>query len=112
MSGMNQATHNYIVFKLSQALQMLLLAQRDTPVRKNYKNFEMAIGIVHGVQKTFGDTWEATRDANTAMPELESTKAKLTLVHAGEAAPSVAAAIKHIDDIIKALKPHLDEPTS
>jgi hypothetical protein len=112
MSGMNQATHDYIVFKLGQAVQILLLAQRDTPVRKNYKNFEMAIAIVRGVQKAFGDTWEATRDANTAMPELESARAKLTLVHAGEAAPSVAAATKHIDEIINALKPHLDAPTS
>src|SRR5450759_2030690 len=110
MSGMNQATHDYIVFKLGQALQMLLLAQRDTAVRKGYKNFDMAIGIVHECQKIFGGTWEATRDANTAMPALESAKAKLILVHAGEAATSVGVAIKHIDEIIKALKPHLDAP--
>jgi len=65
---------------------------------------------VHECQKIFGGTWEATRDANTAMPALESAKAKLILVHAGEAATSVRAAIKHIDEIIKALKPHLDAP--
>src|SRR5260370_6834261 len=112
MTGMDQAMDEYIVFKLGQGLEVLLVAQRDTPVRKNYKNFEMAIGIVHGVQKTFGDTWDATRDANTAMPELESARAKLTLVHAGEAEPSVAAAIKHISEIINALKRHLDAPPS
>jgi len=46
MPGMNQATHDYIVFKLGQALQLLLLAQRDTAVRKGYRNFDMAISIV------------------------------------------------------------------
>ena len=65
MSGMNQATHDYIVFKLGQALQLLLLAQRDTAVRKGYMNFDMAISIVRDCQKTFADTWAATRDANT-----------------------------------------------
>jgi len=94
MSGMNQATHDYIVFKLGQALQMLLLAQATTAVRKGHKNFDMAIGFVHECEKIFGGTWEATRDPNTAMPALESAKAKLILVHAGEAATSVGAALR------------------
>ncbi len=108
MPGMNQATHDYIVFKLGQALQLLLLAQRDTAVRKGYMNFDMAISIVRDCQKTFADTWAATRDANTAAPALESAVAKLNLVHSGDAAPSVAAALRHIQEVIKALKPHLD----
>ena len=37
MSGKSQATHDYIVFKLGQALQLLLLAQRDTAVQKGYR---------------------------------------------------------------------------
>ena len=106
MSGMNQATHDYIVFKLSEALKLLVQAQHDTPVPKSYKDFDLAIGIVCRCQKTFGDTWEATRDANTAMPDLVSARTKLALVHAGEASPSIRAAIKHIDEIIKALMHH------
>jgi hypothetical protein len=58
MSGKNQATHDYIVFELAQA--------HLASVR-----FDLAIDIVHGCQKTFGDAWEATRDAYTAMPESE-----------------------------------------
>jgi len=58
MSGMNQATHDYIVFKLGQALQCCYWRSATHQCAKNYKNFEMANGIVHGVQKTFGDTWE------------------------------------------------------
>jgi hypothetical protein len=47
MSGKNQATHDYIVFKLAEALKQLVQAQRDTVVQKGYKNFELAIDIVH-----------------------------------------------------------------
>jgi hypothetical protein len=108
MSGKNQATHDYILFKLGQALQLLLLAQRDTAVQKGYKNFALAIDIVHGCQKTFGDAWEATRDANMAMPDMASARTKLTLLHTGAAAQSIAAATTHIDEIIKALTHHLD----
>jgi hypothetical protein len=108
MSGKNQATHDYIVFKLAEALKLLIQARRDTAVQKGYKNFDLAIEIVHGCQKTFGDAWEATRDANTAMPDMTSARTKLTLLHAGAAAQSVAAATKHIDEVITALAHHMD----
>lgn len=107
MSGKNQATHDYIVFKLAEALKQLAQAQRAAPAQKGYKNFDVAIDIMHGCQKTFGDAWEATRDANTAMPDMVSARTKLTLLHTGAAALSVAAAIKHIDEIIKALMHHM-----
>ena len=107
MSGMNQATHDYIVFKLAEALKLLVQAKYDSPVQ-GFKNFDLAIVIVRGCQKTFGDTWEATRDAIKAMPDLVSARKKLLLVNAGNAAPSVAAAIKHVDEIIKALEHHID----
>jgi hypothetical protein len=42
MPGMNQATHDYIVFKLGQALQLLLLAQRDTA--GSHQGFEATLG--------------------------------------------------------------------
>src|ERR1700687_3814817 len=112
MSGKNQATHDYIVFKLAEALKQLVQAQRDTVVQKGYKNFELAIDIVHRCQKTFGDAWEATRDASTAMSDMESARTKLTLLHTGLAAQSVTAATKHIDEIIKALSHHLDATPS
>jgi hypothetical protein len=112
MSGKNQATHDYIVFKLAEALKQLVQAQRANPVQKGYKNFDLAIDVIHGCQKTFGDAWEATRDANTAMPDMVSARTKLTLLHTGTAAQSVAAAIKHIDEIIKALMHHMDSSPS
>lgn len=111
MSGMNQATHDYIVFKLAEALKLLVQAKYDTPVQ-GFKNFDLAIVIVRGCQKTFGDTWEATRDAIKAMPDLVSARKKLLHVNAGEAVPSVAAAIKHVHEIIKALEHHIDVPAS
>jgi hypothetical protein len=111
MSGMNQATHDYIVFKLAEALKLLVPAKYSTPVQ-GFKNFDLAIDIVHGCQKTFGDTWEATRDAIKAMPDLVSARKKLLLVSAGDAAPSVAAVIKHVDEIIKALEHHIDVSAS
>ncbi len=111
MSGMNQATHDYIVFKLAEALKLLVQAKYDTPVQ-GVENFDLALVIVRGCQKTFGDTWEATRDAIKAMPDLVSARKKLLLVNAGDAAPSVAAAIKHVDDIIKALEHHIDVSAS
>jgi hypothetical protein len=108
MSGKNQATHDYIVFKLAEALKLLVQAQRDTQVPEDYKTFDLAIGIVHGCIETFGDAWDATRDVNTAMPDMVSARSKLTLLHIGAAARSVAAAIKHIDEIIKTLTHHID----
>ena len=111
MSGMNQATHDYIVFKLAEALKLLVQAKYDTPVQ-GVKNFDLALVIVRGCQKAFGDTWEATRDAIKAMPDLVSARKKLLQVYAGEAAPSVAAAIKHVDDITKALEHHIDASAS
>jgi hypothetical protein len=111
MSGMNQATHDYIVFKLAEALKLLVRAKYDTPVQ-GFKNIDLAIDIVHGCQKTFGDTWGATRDVNRAMPDLVSARKKLLLVNAGDAAPDVAAAIKHVDEIIKALEHHIDVSAS
>ena len=111
MSGMNQATHDYVVFKLAEALKLLVQAKYDSPVQ-GFKNFELAIVIVRGCQKTFGDTWEATRDAIKAMPDLVLARKKLLLVNAGDTAPSVAAAIKHVDEIIKALEHHLDVSAS
>jgi hypothetical protein len=111
MSGMNQATHDYIVFKLAEALKLLVQAKYDTPVQ-GFKNFDLAIVIVRGCQRTFGDTWEATRDAIRAMPDLVSARKKLLQVNAGDAAPSVAAAIKHVDEIIKALEHHIDVSAS
>ncbi len=111
MSGMNQATHDYIVFKLAEALKLLVQAKYDTPVQ-GVKNFDLALVIVRGCQKTFGDTWEATRDAIKAMPDLVSARKRLLQVNAGEAAPSVAATIKHVDDIIKSLEHHIDVSAS
>jgi hypothetical protein len=90
---------------------LLVQAKYGTPVQ-GFKNFDLAIDIVHGCQKTFGDTWEATRDANKAMPDLVSARKKLLLVTSGDAAPSVAAAIKHVDEIIKALEHHIDVSAS
>ena len=37
MSGKSQATHDYIVFKLGQALQLLLLAQRAAQCKRATK---------------------------------------------------------------------------
>lgn len=111
MSGMNQATHDYVVFKLAEALKLLVPAKYSTPVQ-GFKNFDSAIDIVQGCQKTFGDTWEATRDAIKAMPDLVSARKQLLLVSAGDAAPSVAAVIKHVDEIIKALEHHIDVSAS
>lgn len=109
MSGKNQATHDYIVFKLAEAVKQLVQAQRAAPVQKGYKNFDLAIDIVRSCQKTFGDAWETTRDANTAMPDMVSARTRLTLLHTGTAAQSVAAAVKHIDEIIKALTHHVKD---
>jgi hypothetical protein len=78
MSGMDQATHDYIVFKLAEALKLLVQAKYDTPVQ-GHEAFDLSIGIVRGCQKTFGDTWETTRDANKAMPDLISVRKKLFL---------------------------------
>jgi len=111
MSGMNQATHDYIVFKLAEALKLLVQGKYDTPVQ-GFKNFDLATVIVRGCQKTFGDTWEATRDAIKAMPDLVSARKKLLLVNAEDAVPSVAAAIKHVDEIITALEHHIDVSAS
>jgi hypothetical protein len=111
MSGMDQATHDYIVFKLAEALKLLVQAKYDTPVQ-GYKAFDLSIGIVRGCQKTFGDTWETTRDANKAMPDLISARKKLFLVNAGTAASSVSAAIKHFGDIIKVLEHQIDVSAS
>ena len=111
MSGMNQATHDYVVFKLAEALKLLVQAKYDTPVQ-GFKNFDLAIVIVRGCQKTFGDTWEATRDAIKSMPDLLLARKELLLVNAGGAAPSVAAAIKHVDEIVKALQHHIDVSAS
>ncbi len=111
MSGMNQATHDYTVFKLAEALKLLVQAKYDTPVQ-GVKNFDLALVIVRGCQKAFGDIWEATRDALKAMPDLVSARKKLLQVNTGEAAPSIAAAIKHVDDIIKALEHHIDVSAS
>jgi hypothetical protein len=111
MSEMNQAAHDYIVFKLAEALKLLVQAKYDTPVL-GYKAFDLAIGIVHGCQKTFGDTWDTTRDANKAMPDLISARRKLFLVNAGAAASSVSAAIKHFDDITTALEHRIDVSAS
>jgi hypothetical protein len=112
MSGKNQATHDYIVFKLAEALTQIVQAQKSSPVQKSYKNFDLAVDIVRGCQKAFGDAWEASRDVNTAMPDMVSARTKLTLLHTGAAAKSVAAAVKHIDEIIKALTHHLDASPS
>ena len=107
MSGINQATHDHIMYGLAEALKLLVLAKYDTPVQ-GYKTFDLAIDIVHGCQKTFGDTWETACDANKAMSDLILARKKLLLVNAGAEAPSVSAAIKHFDDIIKALVHHID----
>lgn len=40
--------------------------------------------------------------------ERVTARTKLMRVHAGVAAPSVAAAMKHIDEIIEALTHHID----
>ena len=34
MSGKNQSTHDYIVFKLAEAAKQLVQAQRASPVQK------------------------------------------------------------------------------
>ncbi len=107
MSAMNQATHDYIVFKLAEALKLLVPAKYSTPVQ-GFKDFDLAIDIMHGCRKTFGDTWEVTRDTLKAMPDLVSARKQLLLVNAGDAAPSIAAAINYVDEIIKALEHHID----
>ena len=107
MSGMNQTTHDHIVYRLAETLKLLVLAKYDTPVQ-DYKTFDLVMSIVHGCQKAFGDTSETARDANQVMPDLISARRQLLLVDAAAAAPSVSAAIKHFDDIIEALEHHID----
>ena len=94
MSGMNQATHDYIVLA-GGGFGVSGTGEVRTPVQ-GFKNFDLAIVIVRGCQ-TFGDILGSNARCDQSYAGSGIGQKKLLQANAGDAAPSVVAAIKHVE---------------
>ena len=99
MAMMTPASHQLVDMKLREAAEGMEKAKRETAVKKGYKNFELAIRAIFECRTEIDQ--ETENDA--VIGHLKTAVVALEAFDAGDAAPSVKAAMRAIKAIVDKL---------
>jgi hypothetical protein len=96
MVMMTPASHEFVDQKLREAADGIEKAQRETVAKKHHKNFEMAIRAVYECRTQIDQ--ETENDA--VIGHLKTAVVALEAFDAGDAAPSIKAAMRAIKAVV------------
>jgi hypothetical protein len=96
MVMMTPASHEFVDQKLREAADGIEKAQRETVAEKDHKNFEMAIRVVYECRTQIDQ--ETENDA--VIGHLKTAVVALEAFDAGDAAPSIKAAMRAIKAVV------------
>ena len=93
---MTPASHEFVDQKLREAAEGIEQAQRETAEKKGYKNFDKAIRVIYECRTQIDQ--ETENDA--VIGHLKTAVVALEAFDAGDAAPSIRAAMRAIKAIV------------
>lgn len=99
MVMMTAASHHFVDQKLREAAERVETAQREMVAKKGYKNFEMAIRVIYECRTAIDQETEN----DSVIGHLKTAVVALEAFDAGDAAPSIKAAMRAIKAIVDEL---------